>query len=105
MTVEQFIITFFVGVGVGFMLALWVVVPAKQEEKQQSAEELSSVMREQMQFQQSQNMLRAMQLEQLRQEAEYKDFEQKRLQQMSQIDRLNRYDLTKALEDLQDRAS
>lgn len=90
---------FILGVLIGFLLALYVLDSSKTKETPaQSGADLQTILNQQMAYQQQQNMLRELQLQAARQDAEHRDLEQKRLQYLAQTARLNQYDLRKALE-------
>lgn len=60
--------------------------------------DISGLLKTQIAYQQSQNMMRQLQLDQARQEAEMRQLEQQRVKYLADATRLNQYDLRKALE-------
>jgi flagellar biosynthesis protein FliP len=95
---------FILGVLMGFVLALYVLQSAKTDAPSTAtASTLDELLRTQIAYQQSQNMLRNLQLEQARQESDLYRIESERSQQLASAHRLNNYDIRAALLAHQDR--
>lgn len=73
------IFAFLLGCLVGFLLAAYVMTPRKQESAPSvSTQNLEEMLKQQMAFIQTQNMLRSIQLEQAKQEAEFRTLDKQR---------------------------
>lgn len=94
---------FILGVLMGFLLALYVLQTAKVETTKVSSESLDEMLRTQIAYQQSQNMMRGLQLEQARQESELYRIESERSKLLATSQRLNNHDIRAMLSSMQDR--
>lgn len=73
------IFAFLLGCLVGFLLAAYVLAPRKEANSSQlSFHNMEEALKQQIVFSQTQNMLRQLQLEQAKQEAEYRVLERQR---------------------------
>ncbi|QQZ30786.1 hypothetical protein HMY34_19630 [Thiothrix subterranea] len=91
---------FILGVLMGFLLALYVINTAKTEPQAANTQTIDELLRVQVAYQQSQNMMRSLQLEQARQEAELRAIEQERSKLLATTHRLNHADMRLYLEQI-----
>lgn len=94
---------FIMGVLIGFLLALYVFSSSGKKdtpEPQQSGASLDELLRSQIAYQQTQNMIRQLQLEAAKQEQEFVLLDQSRFKLLAESQRLTQYDVRKALEQI-----
>lgn len=73
------IFAFLLGCLVGFLLAAYVMTPRKESQAPQAnMQNLEEMLKQQIAFIQAQNMLRSIQLEQAKQEAEFRTLDKQR---------------------------
>lgn len=96
---------FILGVLIGFLLALYVLGTAPKENLSETSttQTLDDLLRIQIGYQQSQNMLRELQLQQRRQEAAFESLESERSKLLASTQRLNHADIRAYLEDMANR--
>lgn len=90
-----------IGILVGIIIGV-IAHAAMQNDVQKTGNmdhaEIGDLLKTQVLYQQSQNFMRDLQLQQQRQEAEFRQLETDRLKHLAESQRLNHYDLRKALE-------
>ena len=103
MSFESFLVGLLVGLVVGGVFILYAVAPRLGTASVPTSESLDEMLRTQIAYQQSQNMMRGLQLEQARQESELYRIESERSKLLATSQRLNNHDIRAMLANMQER--